>query len=184
MALLPSSTAGKEAFRAASSRGQCAALCSSGGVLGGRLRRAVASPFRARCSADPGMCMRHVRHSQPVRAGSDGGVDHYAVLMLAASPMDYNSASPADTGGLNYVPPAPDQRPCATCTSFAVVAAAGGWRRSLAAVAQQGGCALGVGGRTGPPGASSLPETRRARSPPRPRPTRALRGGRCDRIQG
>jgi hypothetical protein len=55
-----------------------------------------------------------------------GGEDEraYAQLLMATSPLAYSSADPASTGGLNLVPPASDQHPCAACTGFAAAGAA------------------------------------------------------------
>ncbi|KAI8475768.1 MAG: hypothetical protein J3K34DRAFT_456135 [Monoraphidium minutum] len=59
-------------------------------------------------------------------AGENDAADTvpYAQLVVAASPLAYSSADPASTGGLNLVPAARDQRPCASCTAFAAAAAA------------------------------------------------------------
>jgi hypothetical protein len=57
-------------------------------------------------------------------AGSSQDAAAYGQLVVATSPLTYSSASPSDTGGLDLIPSARDQRPCAACTGFAVASAA------------------------------------------------------------
>ncbi|KAI8477344.1 MAG: hypothetical protein J3K34DRAFT_291 [Monoraphidium minutum] len=57
-------------------------------------------------------------------AGAADDVEKFGQLMLATSPLVYSSLDPASTGGLVLVAPPGDQRPCASCTGFAVAAAA------------------------------------------------------------
>eukprot|EP00775_Hariotina_reticulata_P002182 gene2182-2500_t len=60
-------------------------------------------------------------------------------LLLTMMPPKYSSASPAETGGFNFISPARAQMECASCVGFAATAAAEaaiavevfqGWRRS------------------------------------------------------
>lgn len=51
-------------------------------------------------------------------ASADLGL--FAQLLLATSPQAYASNNLSDTGGFNPVTSAKDQRPCNTCTAFAV----------------------------------------------------------------
>jgi hypothetical protein len=57
-------------------------------------------------------------------SGVSDDADQYGQLVVATSPIAYSSASPASTGGFDFVPHPGDQRPCASCTGFAVAAAA------------------------------------------------------------
>ncbi|KAI8477347.1 MAG: hypothetical protein J3K34DRAFT_515697 [Monoraphidium minutum] len=57
-------------------------------------------------------------------AGAADDVEKFGQLVLATSPRVYSSADPASTGGLVLVAPPGDQRPCSSCTGFAVAAAA------------------------------------------------------------
>jgi C1A family cysteine protease len=56
-------------------------------------------------------------------------------LLLSLAPKEYSSASPADTGGFNFISPARQQRNCASCVGFAATAAA----EAAMAVEQQKG---------------------------------------------
>jgi hypothetical protein len=52
------------------------------------------------------------------------GLEAYASLLMATSPLRYSALRPADTGGTAPLAPARDQGDCSTCTAHAVVAAA------------------------------------------------------------
>lgn len=59
-------------------------------------------------------------------SGGDGGEgdDDQQVLLIAASPIKFSSADPGAVGKPLVNPPTLDQRPCQTCTGFAVASAA------------------------------------------------------------
>ncbi|KAI8475767.1 MAG: hypothetical protein J3K34DRAFT_456134 [Monoraphidium minutum] len=70
---------------------------------------------RVACSrATPSLCS----------AAAAKDINAYARLVAAASPPDFSAADPRLTGGLDLVPAPRDQKPCASCTAFAVAAAA------------------------------------------------------------
>ena len=56
--------------------------------------------------------------------GGDSDGTKYAQLLVATSPLIYDSRDPAHTGGFSCIGAARNQRPCSTCTAMAVAAAA------------------------------------------------------------